>query len=130
MTNKSLAIPLCVDLDGTLIHSDLLLETFLLLIKRNPFYLGLIFFWLLGGKAALKAAIAQRVTLNPATLPYNQPFLQWLRTEHASGRELWLCTASNYRLADVVAKHLDIFTGVIASSDTQNLSGRVKAQNN
>jgi hypothetical protein len=64
--------PLAVDLDGTLIHSDVLLESFLLLIKRNPLYLLLVPLWLLKGKAALKQAIASRVQLNPAALPYNQ----------------------------------------------------------
>ncbi|MEQ1636273.1 MAG: UbiA family prenyltransferase [Methylococcales bacterium] len=127
MANK-LNTPLCVDLDGTLIHSDLLLETFLLLVKRNPVYLLLIIAWLLGGKASLKAEIAKRVNLNPAALPYNLAFLDWLEKQRAAGRELWLCTASNYRLANLVAEHLQIFTGVFASTDTLNLSGRKKAQ--
>jgi uncharacterized protein (TIRG00374 family) len=119
---------LCVDLDGTLIRSDLLLETFLLLLKSNPFYLLLIPVWLLRGKASLKAEIAKRVTFNPEALPYNQDFLCWLDTQKQEGRELWLCTASNYRLADLVAAHLQIFHGVCASSDTLNLSGRNKAK--
>lgn len=128
MTTNRLVAPLCVDLDGTLIHSDLLLETFLLLVKRNPLYLFLVFFWLLGGKAALKAEIAKRVVLNPEALPYNQVFLQWLQTQKAAGHTLWLCTASNYRLANCVAGHCQIFEGVIASTDTLNLSGRAKAR--
>jgi hypothetical protein len=53
--------PLCVDLDGTLVLSDLLLESFVLLIKRNPFYLFLVPLWLLRGKSVLKAEIAARV---------------------------------------------------------------------
>jgi hypothetical protein len=32
-------LPLCVDLDGTLIRGDRLLESLTLLIKRNPLYL-------------------------------------------------------------------------------------------
>jgi 4-hydroxybenzoate polyprenyltransferase/phosphoserine phosphatase len=128
MTQNHLALPLCVDLDGTLIHSDLLLETFLLLVKRNPLYLLLIPFWLRRGKAALKAEIAKRVTLNPAALPYNSEFLGWLKAQRETGRSLWLCTASNYRLAQLVAEHLTIFQGVLASSDSVNLSGREKAR--
>lgn len=120
--------PLCVDLDGTLIHSDLLLESFMLLLKRNPLYLLLLPFWLLQGKAALKAEIARRVELDAAALPYNREFLLWLQTQHESGREVWLCTASNRRLAERVAAHLGMFAGVLASSDEYNLSGRSKAQ--
>lgn len=119
--------PLAVDLDGSLIHSDLLLESFLLLIKRNPLYLLLVPFWLLQGKAALKRAIASRVALNAAALPYNQPFVAWLRTQREQGRALWLCTASDAALAQAVADHLGLFDGVLASDGQRNLSGRNKA---
>lgn len=119
--------PLAVDLDGSLIHSDLLLESFLLLIKRNPLYLLLVPFWLLQGKAALKRAIASRVQLNAAALPYNAPFVAWLREQRAQGRALWLCTASDAALAQPVADHLGLFDGVLASDGQRNLSGRNKA---
>lgn len=122
------AIPLCIDLDGTLISGDLLLESLLLLIKRNPLYVLLIPFWLLHGKAALKAEIAKRVVLNPAALPYNEVFCTWATEQKANGRPLWLCTASNHRLAEKIAGHLGIFDGVISSSDTENMSGRNKAK--
>ncbi|MCH8181080.1 MAG: UbiA family prenyltransferase [Proteobacteria bacterium] len=120
-------VALCVDLDGTLIHSDLLLESFLLLIKRNPLYLLLVPLWLLGGKARLKREIASRVTLDGAALPYTKPLVAWLREQKAAGRPLWLCTASDERLAQAVATHLGIFDGVLASNGQTNLSGRNKA---
>jgi 4-hydroxybenzoate polyprenyltransferase/phosphoserine phosphatase len=119
---------LCVDLDGTLIHSDLLVESFLTMVKRKPRDLWRVFFWLLRGKAVLKAELAKRVTVRAETLPYDERFLAWLREQRAAGRELWLCTASNYRLAEAVAAHLGIFAGVIASTDEQNLSGSAKAK--
>jgi 4-hydroxybenzoate polyprenyltransferase/phosphoserine phosphatase len=121
------AIPCVVDLDGTLINSDLLVESFLLLIRRNPLYVFLAVCWLLKGRAALKAHIAQRVKLNAAALPYNLELLSWLKAERETGRPLWLCTASNHRLAALVAGHLGIFDGVLASSDIENLSGETKA---
>lgn len=124
----STPIPLCVDLDGTLIHSDLLLESFLLLLKRNPLYLFLAPLWLLRGKAVLKSEIARRVELNGAALPYCAPYVEWLRQEKAAGRAIWLCTASDARLAQRVADHLGIFDGVLSSDGTVNLSGEAKAQ--
>jgi 4-hydroxybenzoate polyprenyltransferase len=122
------SVPLCVDLDGSLIHSDLLLESFLLLIKRNPLYLLLIPLWLLGGKAHLKAQIAQRVVLDGAALPYTKPFVEWLRAQKASGRQIWLCTASDARLAKAVADHVGLFDGVLASNGQKNLAGHNKAE--
>src|ERR1700742_2476966 len=106
--------PLCVDLDGTLIRGDLLLESLVLLLKRNPLYLFLAIGWLLsGGKAGLKAQIAARVTLSPAALPYNMELIAWLKAERAAGREVWLCTAANEILADKVAENLDLVDGVM-----------------
>jgi 4-hydroxybenzoate polyprenyltransferase len=126
---RVLATPLCVDLDGTLIHSDILLESLLLLLKRNPLYLVLAVGWLLlGGKARLKAEIASRVVLNPAALPYNKELLAWLKSERGAGRELWLCTAANTQLAEKVAQHLEVFDGVIASDHRTNLVGERKAE--
>ena len=119
---------LCVDLDGTLIRGDLLLESLLLLLKRNPLYLFATFIWLLrGGKAGLKSEIAARVTLNPAALPYNTELLTWIQSERATGREVWLCTAANERLATQVALHVKLFDGVIASDQRNNLAGQSKA---
>lgn len=119
--------PLCVDLDGTLILSDLLLESFLLLIKRNPLYLFLVPLWLLRGKAALKAEIASRVRLNPAALPYNRALIEWLESERKRGRQLWLCSASNQQLTESVAAHVGLFDGAVGSDGVTNLAGGRKA---
>lgn len=123
----SKAVPICVDLDGTLIHSDLLLESFLLLIKRNPLYLLLVPLWLLQGKARLKRQIASRVQLDGSALPYTKPLLDWLRGQKEQGRPVWLCTASDASLAKAVADHVGFFDGVLASDGQLNLSGSNKA---
>jgi 4-hydroxybenzoate polyprenyltransferase len=127
VSKSAMAVPLCVDLDGTLIYSDLLFESALLLIKRNPLYLLRMVLWLFAGKAACKAQIAARVTLNPAALPYNGDLLGWLKAERQAGRSLWLCTAADRRLAGAVAEHLGLFDGVIASDGAANVAGAQKA---
>lgn len=119
--------PLCVDLDGTLINSDVLFESVLLLLKSNPLYLFLLPVWLMRGKAALKEQIASRVAVDPAALPYNRELIEWLKTERAGGRSVWLCTATNERLAAGIAQHVGLFDGVMASDATTNLSGSTKA---
>lgn len=125
---RRLTPALCVDLDGTLIRTDLLLESLLLLLKHNPLYLFMAAVWLFrGGKARLKDEIAARVTLNPAALPYNTELLAWIQSERTSGREVWLCTAANERLANLVAQHVKLFDGVIASDARHNLVGERKA---
>jgi 4-hydroxybenzoate polyprenyltransferase len=118
---------LCVDLDGTLIRTDLLLESLVLLIKDNPFTLVRLPFWLLRGEATLKAEIAARVTLDPAALPYNKEFVSWLEAERRAGRSLWLCTAADEDLARRVATHLGLFDGVLAGDAATHPAGSVAA---
>ncbi len=55
--------PLCIDLDGTLIHSDLLIESALSLLKKNPFFIFAMLLWLTKERANLKRQIAIRITL-------------------------------------------------------------------
>lgn len=116
---------LCVDLDGTLLNSDILYESVLALLARNPLYLFLLPLWLLRGKAALKRELASRVVLPAETLPYNHQVLELLRT--TTQRPRVLCTASDELLVQPIAEHLGFFEQVIASDGKRNLSGRNKA---
>jgi 4-hydroxybenzoate polyprenyltransferase len=120
-------IPLCVDLDGTLIRSDLLVESSLALLARQPLAIFSMLGWLLRGKANLKRQIAQRVELDPAALPYNQELIAWVSEQRAE-RHVVLCTASDAKLATPVAEHTAIFDEVIASDGDVNLSGSNKAK--
>lgn len=120
--------PLFVDLDGTLIRTDLLVESFIELLKRHPLQALQAPFWLLRGKAYLKHRIAERIALNPQVLPYHAGLLDYLKGQRESGRALYLATASNIRYAEAVAGHLAIFEGVIASDAERNLSGTRKLE--
>ncbi|MGH8112140.1 MAG: UbiA family prenyltransferase [Rhodanobacteraceae bacterium] len=119
--------PLCVDLDGTLIRTDLLFESTLALLKRNPLYLFMLPFWWLGGRARLKRHIAQRTCVDVATLPWDRRVLHLIEVEREN-RQVVLCTASDQALADAVARHLGCFDRVIASDGSRNLSGHWKAE--
>jgi 4-hydroxybenzoate polyprenyltransferase len=119
-------VPLCVDLDGTLVRTDLLVEAVLALVKRNPLYLLLLPLWLLRGKAAFKQEVYRRAELNVAVLPYNPRLLALLQREHRAGRTLVLATAADRRVAEQVAEHLGIFSEVLASDGRVNLAGARK----
>lgn len=119
-------IPICVDLDGTLIHSDLLLESSLILLRRNPLYIFCFVVWLLKGRAHLKREIARRASIDPAALPYDERVVEWLRGE--ASRPRVLCTASDAALAEAVAAHVGVFDVVLASDGQRNLAGREKGE--
>ncbi|MBS1800624.1 MAG: UbiA family prenyltransferase [Acidobacteria bacterium] len=117
---------LCVDLDGTLVKSDTLVDSALVLARQHPSLLLKLPRWLMQGKASLKRHITDAVSLDVAHLPYNRELLQFLEQQHAEGRPLYLATAADATLARRVADHLGIFTDVLASDGSNNLSGNNK----
>jgi 4-hydroxybenzoate polyprenyltransferase len=119
-------LPLCVDLDGTLVKSDTLVDSLLVLLRTHPLQMLRLPFLVLKGKAAFKAFVTSSVTLDVVHLPYNRALLQYLQAEHARGRELYLATGADERLARRVADHLGIFTDVLGSDGATNLTGNKK----
>jgi 4-hydroxybenzoate polyprenyltransferase/phosphoserine phosphatase len=120
--------PLLVDLDGTLVTSDLLHESTLQLIREQPLNALRLPFWIWRGRAFVKAQVASRVSMDCAHLPYQQAFVAWLREQQALGRRLVLCTASDQSIAHAVAQHLGFFDDVMASDGSTNLAGLNKAR--
>jgi len=119
-------VPLCVDLDGTLVKSDTLLDSVLVLARQRPAELLKVPGWIGQGRARFKQRVTAAVTLDVERLPYNRPLLEWLRQEAGRGRAIYLATASDYGLAERVAEHIGIFRGVLASDGSTNLAGRYK----
>jgi 4-hydroxybenzoate polyprenyltransferase/phosphoserine phosphatase len=117
---------LCVDLDGTLVKSDTLVDSTLALARNHPIALLNLPRWLAQGKAALKLHITSAVQLDVAHLPYNRELLQYLEQQKAAGRLIYLATAANAVLAQRIADHLGLFTGVLASDSKVNLAGNNK----
>ncbi|GBQ28201.1 UbiA family prenyltransferase [Gluconacetobacter azotocaptans] len=120
--------PLVVDLDGTLIASDLLIESFFNCVGRNPAALPALLFSLLRGRAHLKQAVASHAEIDASTLPYHQAILQLIDDARMEGRPVYLATASNERFAHAVADHLGSFDGLFASDKRHNLAGANKAR--
>jgi len=122
------AAPLVVDLDGTLIYTDMLHESALRVSHDRPLDVLRFPLWLMQGKAVLKRKLASRSSFDAALLPYNEALLAWLKEQRTAGRRLVLCTASDREIADAVAGHLGVFDEVLASDGNTNLAGEHKAE--
>jgi 4-hydroxybenzoate polyprenyltransferase len=120
--------PLAVDLDGTLIHADLFVESALRFIMAKPFNILRLIGWILAGRAVAKANLARLAPCNPADLPYDERVLAWLREERATGRMIVLATAADQAEAQAVAGHLGLFDIVLASNGETNLKSARKAE--
>lgn len=118
-------IPLVVDLDGTLINTDLLYEGIAALLKKNVLNVFLLLPWLLKGKAYLKNKISQIAEIRLDLLPYNMKLLEFLEKESGNGRKIVLATASPKSYAIEISKLHPIFDSVYGSEEI-NLKGKNK----
>jgi 4-hydroxybenzoate polyprenyltransferase len=118
---------LCVDLDGTLVANDVLVECAVALFLRRPWMIVFVPWWLLQGRARVKREVAVRSSLDPALLPWRTEVLDWLRVQAAGGRGLVLATGADAIAASAIAAHAGCFRDVLASDGVHNLTGRRKA---
>lgn len=120
--------PLVVDLDNSLVRTDTLVESALDLALRRPVALARVLPLLLHSRALFKRKLAELVTLDYATLPYNQDVLAFIREHKAAGGEVFLVSAADQSIADGVAGHLGVFDGAFGSDGARNLKGATKAR--
>ncbi len=121
------SVPLVVDLDGTLLRTDLLLEGVVALLRHNWLSLLAMLFWLKRGRAFFKRRIAEHAPLDFATLPVNEALLAHIEAERAAGRAVVLATAADELLALRALRRFPVFDRVVASDGRHNLKGEAKA---
>jgi len=119
---------IAVDLDGTLVRTDTLYESVLLVVRQTFLLIFSLPFWLLQGKAAFKSKIAERISLNAALLPYNQALIDWLKEQKANDKKIVLTTAADQRIANAVAHYVGIFDEVLGSDGKTNNASAHKAR--
>lgn len=118
---------ICVDLDGTLVRTDTLVEGVLTLL-RDPSNWARLPAWVLRGRAAFKRQVMVRAPLDATLLPYEHSLIDYLEAQRARGRHLVLTTAADRDVADRINAHLKLFDEVIASDGVRNLKGREKGE--
>lgn len=119
--------PLCVDVDGTVIATDLLYESLLGAAKNSPFSIVLIPFWLLGGLPTLKRRLAELAQLDVQHLPLNTELVDHLQKVAEDGTPVVLASASYQSLVGDVADRLGFVSEALGTSGEVNLKGQAKA---
>ena len=120
--------PLVLDLDGTLLATDVLIEGLVAFAFRNPANIFRVLGWLLQGRATLKRKLAEAGPLDPKSLPFREEVVDYARAEAAAGREVYVATAADQGLAQALLEPLDFIRGVHGSDGLVNLKGRRKAE--
>jgi 4-hydroxybenzoate polyprenyltransferase/phosphoserine phosphatase len=115
-----------VDLDGTLVKTDTLIELLLRFAKDDLFFVLKCAWWLRKGKAHLKRQLTDRTNINVENLPYRKVVIDFIKESKASGKKIVLATASDIKLAQRIANHLRLFDEVIGSDGITNVGGTAK----
>lgn len=127
MTSDKPNLPLCVDLDGTLINADLSVESLFGALRKAPWILFLLPVWLLRGKSVAKEALAGFAEIDASVLPYHVGVLSLVRKARGEGRVTVLVTGSHQKYAERVSAYLGLFDEFIGTTSDCNLTGRNKA---
>lgn len=115
-----------VDLDGTLVFGDTLDESLAGALKRRPYLIFLLPYWLLRGRAFFKRQVARHYVPNPSCLPYHAEVLDFIKQQRAVGKKVVLATAADQAIAESVAEYTKLFDHVLASDGVTNNSGSAK----
>jgi hypothetical protein len=119
-------VPLAVDLDGTLLRTDSLIESIFVLARRRPLSLMRLPGWALQGRARFKQRMAETAIPDVRLLPHREEVVAFLRVQKQAGRTLILATAADGILARAVASDSGLFDDVFASDGETNLRGERK----
>jgi 4-hydroxybenzoate polyprenyltransferase/phosphoserine phosphatase len=128
LSNLLLDLPLVIDLDGTLLRSDMLFETSLIFLKANPHRSFLLVLWLIKGRPYLKEKLAIASALDVSLLPYDAKVIDLINQEKMRGRKIVMATATHRVLGEKIAKYLGVFDEVIATDLSINLTSELKRQ--
>jgi 4-hydroxybenzoate polyprenyltransferase len=119
-------VPLVVDLDGTLLRTDTLIESVCVLARNAPLKLFRLPFWWMRGRAYLKHQLAELALPDIHWLPQRHDVVEFLLAQKRLGRPLILATASDATLAQQINADLGLFDSVFASDGHTNLFGERK----
>ena len=118
--------PLAVDLDGTLLRVDSLMEMFVVNLLRQPWETMKVLPALFSGHAAFKKRIAEINVMDVTLFPVHKELMAYLHEQKEQGRELFLVTAADQGMANAIARQLEIFNDTTGSVDGHNLKGHNK----
>lgn len=120
------AVPLVVDVDGTLVAGDLLIDSSLRLLTASPLAFLRAVRRGLRGRAVLKRAISRTGALPPSSVVLNPAVVAEIEAAKRSGRPVWLASGADELAVEPLAKRVGA-DGFLASDGQRNLVGSAKA---
>ena len=122
------SLPICVDLDGTFIQTDVLWVSLGAYLRRYPWcFLHVLLWWIGKGRAFLKYKLAEAVDVDVASLPLNEAVHQFILACRAKKHPCYLVTAAAEKYGRAIAQAYPLFDDVMTSTPALNLRADRKA---
>ncbi len=120
---------LVIDLDGTLVRSDMALELLMLTLRWAPHMVFYVIYLFLTDRAQAKRWMMQRIGdhIDPAHLPYEDEVLALINRHVEKGGTAWLVSGSDHELVGRIADHVGLFSRYQGSRPGHNLTSSRKA---
>lgn len=125
---ESSDVPLVIDVDGTLVRSDTLIESLARLLGAAPLRVFSLPIWLRHGKAEFKRRVAATAPVEPGSLVLNESVVDVVHAARRSGRQVYLASGADESVVRALAAHIGGVDGLFASNGTVNLTGTRKAK--
>ncbi|ETZ05245.1 hypothetical protein [Holospora undulata] len=116
------SLPICIDLDFTLLQSSSLYFFF------PQAFFGLPKLLYTQSWAAFKWWVSMKYPINPETLPYRSFLIDFLKLCKTQNIPLVLATGASYPTAYAVGAYLNCFDHIISSTQTIHCVGSAKAK--
>ncbi len=125
--NKT-AIALVLDVDGSLLKTDMLFESFWAALGRHPWLCLISVFTLIFNRPALKKRMAELAGLNISLLPLRKEIVTLAEDAKEAGRTVILASGSNEVLVQALSDRLGLVEPAMASNGQINLTRGTKAK--
>jgi 4-hydroxybenzoate polyprenyltransferase/phosphoserine phosphatase len=119
-------IPLVVDCDRTLTPADMAVESMVRVARRGPRAFLMLLWWLLTGRAGVKARLARHDPIDAACLPIRPEVATLIAEVRTAGRPVILASAGHRRNLSRVARVHGPFDAIIGTNRRHNAKGAGK----
>ena len=99
---------LIVDLEGTLIKSEIFLETFWYAFKKDFLIPFKVLFAFTKGKSFLKKYLFNLAQIDYTTLPFNNVIIEYLKNHYSKGYEVYFLSSYSEKIAQSIVQHINI----------------------
>lgn len=119
---QQLSTVLAVDLDHTLINTDMIFVGLKYLILHKAYLLPiLVIIFLLKGRPSSKKYLYDNTSISIEDLPYNNSIINFINTNRKKYTHVILISGSYYKYVESIANYLNIFDSFKGTSITINM---------